>query len=348
MNKPIIAVDAMGGDFGPSVVVPGALEAARKHHVKILLVGDKNIVESEIAKNLGSGKTDIDYEVIHASQVVEMSEKPSDILRRKKDASIQVACRLVRDGLAHGVVSAGHSGATVACGMFIIGRLPGVERPALASIMPTEGSRVIMLDAGANMDCKPHHLFQFGLMAEAFARDILETKSPRVGLLSIGEEEGKGNSLVKETYELFKMTEGINFIGNVEGRDLFCGEVDVVVCDGFVGNVVLKLSEGLSGTISRLLKRELFSGILPKIGAFLAKPAFKRFAKVVDYAETGGAPLVGLKEIVLVCHGKSNAKAITNAIRVAGTFVEKNTNDRMAEAISANEELTRYGKAVRS
>lgn len=275
-----------------------------------------------------------------------MDEKPSDILRRKKNASIQVACRLVRDGAAQGVVSAGHSGASVACGMFIMGRIPGVERPALASLLPTEKEPVVLLDVGATVDCKPYNIFQFGLMGDAFARDILNKESPRVGLLSIGEEEGKGNSQVKEAYELFKMAQNLNFSGNIEGRDLFTGEMDVAVCDGFVGNVALKLSEGLGLSLSRVLKRELLnSGFLPKLGSLLAKSAFRRFAKVVDYAEYGGAPLLGLQNISIVCHGRSNAKAICNATRMATLFVEKETNKRLMETICANEELTRFGRS---
>ncbi len=344
-NATIIAVDAMGGDFGPSVVVPGAIEAARDKGIALLLVGDQAKVRAELAKIPLDG---VAYDVVHASEVAGMDEKPSDILRRRKDASIQVACRLVRDGQAHGIVSAGHSGATVACGMFIMGRIPGVDRPALASIMPTEKNPIVLLDVGANVDCKPHHLFQFGLMADAFARDLLACDSPRIGLLSIGEEEGKGNTQVKEAYELFKLAQnGINFVGNVEGRDIFSGDVDVVVCDGFVGNVALKLSEGLSTSLGRVLKRELLSGLLPKIGTLLAKSAFRRFAQFVDYAEYGGAPLLGLQGIAFVCHGKSNAKAVRSAVKLAATFVEKKTNERLVKAISANEELTRYGKAIK-
>ncbi|MDR3043036.1 MAG: phosphate acyltransferase PlsX [Desulfovibrio sp.] len=344
-NATIIAVDAMGGDFGPSVVVPGAIEAARDKGIALLLVGDQAKVRAELARIPLDG---VAYDVVHASEVAGMDEKPSDILRRRKDASIQVACRLVRDGQAHGIVSAGHSGATVACGMFIMGRIPGVDRPALASIMPTEKNPIVLLDVGANVDCKPHHLFQFGLMADAFARDLLACDSPRIGLLSIGEEEGKGNTQVKEAYELFKLAQnGINFVGNVEGRDIFSGEVDVVVCDGFVGNVALKLSEGLSTSLGRVLKRELLSGLLPKIGTLLAKSAFRRFAQFVDYAEYGGAPLLGLQGIAFVCHGKSNSKAVRSAVKLAATFVEKKTNERLVKAISANEELTRYGKAIK-
>ena len=230
--------------------------------------------------------------------------------------------------------------------MFIMGRIPGVERPALASLLPTEKEPVVLLDVGATVDCKPYNIFQFGLMGDAFARDILNKESPRVGLLSIGEEEGKGNSQVKEAYELFKMAQNLNFSGNIEGRDLFTGDVDVAVCDGFVGNVALKLSEGLGLSLSRVLKRELLSsGFLPKLGSLLAKSAFRRFAKVVDYAEYGGAPLLGLQNISIVCHGRSNAKAICNATRMATLFVEKETNKRLMETICANEELTRFGRS---
>ena len=342
-NKTVIAVDAMGGDLGPSVVVPGAIEAARQTGAKILLVGNEATLDGELNRLSPSG---VDLEIVHAPEVAGMDEKPSDILRRKKNASIQVACRLVRDGAAQGVVSAGHSGASVACGMFIMGRIPGVERPALASLLPTEKEPVVLLDVGATVDCKPYNIFQFGLMGDAFARDILNKESPRVGLLSIGEEEGKGNSQVKEAYELFKMAQNLNFSGNIEGRDLFTGEMDVAVCDGFVGNVALKLSEGLGLSLSRVLKRELLNyAFLPKLGSLLAKSAFRRFAKVVDYAEYGGAPLLGLQNISIVCHGRSNAKAICNATRMATLFVEKETNKRLMETICANEELTRFGRS---
>ena len=342
-NKTVIAVDAMGGDLGPSVVVPGAIEAARQTGAKILLVGNEAILDGELSRLAPTG---VELEIVHAPEVAGMDEKPSDILRRKKNASIQVACRLVRDGAAQGVVSAGHSGASVACGMFIMGRIPGVERPALASLLPTEKEPVVLLDVGATVDCKPYNIFQFGLMGNAFARDILNKETPRVGLLSIGEEEGKGNNQVKEAYELFKLAQNLNFTGNIEGRDLFTGDVDVAICDGFVGNVALKLSEGLGMSLSRVLKRELLnSGILPKLGSLLAKSAFKRFAKVVDYAEYGGAPLLGLQNISIVCHGRSNSKAICSATRMATLFVEKETNQRLMEAICANEELTRYGRS---
>ncbi len=340
---PIIAVDAMGGDFGPAVVVPGAIKAARERNIKVLLVGDKPKVEEVLfTLNLEGA----DYSIVHAPEVVHMNEKPSDILRRKKNSSIQVACRLVKEGAADGVVSAGHSGASVACGMFIMGRIAGVERPTLAALLPTERNPVVIVDSGANVDCRPYHLFQFGLMGSAFARDLLGYPSPRVSLLSIGEEEGKGNNQVKEAYELLKMAKNVNFVGNAEGRDIFTGEVDVVVCDGFVGNVVVKMSEGLSSALIRILKKEIYTDILYQLGGILLKGAFRRLAKTVDYAEIGGAPLLGIEGLVIVCHGRSNSKAMCNAVLMGASFVEKGTNNFLRESIIANEELTRFSRAV--
>jgi glycerol-3-phosphate acyltransferase PlsX len=336
----------MGGDFGPAMIIAGAVEGARLYGAKLLFVGQSSLIQNEL-NFLDAG--DIEHEIIHASEVAGMNDRPSDILRRKKDASIQVACRLVREGKAEGLISAGHSGATVACGMFIMGRIAGVERPALASVMPTEQKPMILLDVGANVDCRPYHLFQFGLMGAAYAHDLLGYESPRVGIVSIGEEEGKGNTQVKEAYELLKMAQNLNFVGNVEGRDLFTGNVDVVVCDGFVGNVALKLSEGLIKSMSRLLKTSLLtSGLMPKVGAYLARKSFTSFARVVDYAEYGGAPVLGLKSIALVCHGSSNARAICSAVRMGVQFVGNGTTERLIQAISANEELTRYGSSSSS
>ncbi len=339
----ILAVDAMGGDMGPSTVVPGVIASARKQKISLLLVGDKQQIVAELNKLDVSG---LDIDIVHASEYVKMDEKPAEVLRKKKDASIQVASRLVKNGEAHGLVSAGHSGATVACGMFVIGRINGVDRPALASILPTESTPTILLDVGANVDSKPYHLFQFALMGEAFARDFFEKDNPNVGLLSIGEEEGKGNIQVKEAYKLIKLAEHLNFIGNIEGRDIFTGQVNVAVCDGFVGNVALKLAEGMASSLTRGLKKELLgSGLIPKFGTFLAQKALKRFAQVVDYAEYGGAPLLGLKNIVVICHGASNSKAIQNATTMASQFIIKKTNDRLIQSISANEALLACGQA---
>ena len=337
----------MGGDFGPSVVVPGALQGARETGAKVLLVG----IEEEIRKVLAElkaedGEGDL-FEVVNATQTIEMTDKPSEVVRGKRDSSMHVACKLVRQGEADAFISAGNSGVAYACGMFIIGRIPGVERPALASLMPTEKSPMLLLDVGANAECRPHHLFQFAVMGSTFVKDILGYEEPRVALLSNGEEEGKGNPLVKDSYELLKQASHLNFVGNAEGSDLFTGDVDVVVCDGFVGNVALKLSEGLARSIRHLLKRELtHNGILPRLGAALSMPAFKSFKKIVDYAEYGGAPLLGLKGIAIVCHGKSNEKAICSAMKLANSYISKGTQQRLVEAISANEELSSFAMSL--
>lgn len=341
---PTLAIDVMGGDFGPAVTVPGALSAARQIGCRLLLVGRQDDVEKAVA---ASDTVGVNYEIVHASEVAEMNEKPSDILRRKKDSSIQVACRLARDGKADGLVSAGHSGATVACAMFIMGRIPGVDRLGLATIMPSEKEPTVLLDVGANVDCKPHHLFQFGLMGSAFAKTVAGRDNPRIGILSIGEEEGKGNTLVKDAYDLLKMAKNINFVGNVEGRDLFTGEVDVVVCDGFVGNVALKLAEGLGTSLSRMLKKSFTSSVPAIMGGILASGALRRFKKYVDYAEYGGAPLLGVEGVAIICHGKSNSKAIESATKLASAYVTKQTNKHLIRDISANEELTLYSKAVK-
>lgn len=331
---PRIAVDAMGGDFGPQVVVPAAVQAARDG-IAVVLVGDEGRIETELSRLNIAG---LDITVRAASQVVEMDDKPSDALRRKKDSSIQVACRCVTEGVADGVVSAGNSGATVACGMFVLGRIKGVMRPALAGIMPTEKNPVVLIDVGANVDSKPLHLLQFALMADVLSRYVLGVPNPAVGLLSIGEEEGKGNATVRDAFELLRQSD-LRFIGNVEGRDIFTGDVDVVVCDGFVGNVALKLSEGLAKSMGNILRTELKSSWLSRLGTLLSLRAFKRFKKVVDYAEYGGAPLIGLKGLVVVCHGKSNELAMVNAIKMAATSVRNKMAEHLAEGLAAHSSL---------
>ncbi len=325
----------MGGDFGPHIIVPAAVQAARQG-ISIALVGDETKIEAELSQLDTKG---LDITIVPASQVVEMEDKPADALRRKKDSSIQVACRYVKDGHADGVVSAGNSGATVACGMFTIGRVKGVQRPALASVLPTEKKPCVLIDVGANVDSKPEHLLQFGLMADVLARYVLGYENPSVGILSIGEEEGKGNATVKEAFELFRNSQ-LNFIGNAEGRDIFTGDVDVVVCDGFVGNIALKLSEGLASSMNKIMKRELKRSWLSKLGALLSYRAFRRFKKVVDYAEYGGAPLLGLKGIAVVCHGKSSPKAMTNAILVAARYVANQAHAHLATELETHRGLS--------
>lgn len=340
-SKPCIAVDAMGGDFGPSVVVRGALDALASKAFKLILVGREPEIRAELAAAGAAADAVGDIEVVHADQVIEMQDKPSDALRRKKSSSLQVAFRLVKEGRAHGVVSAGNSGATLACGMFILGRIEGIDRPALAGILPTEKKPMVLIDVGANVDCKPHNLVQFALMADVLARCVLGVPKPRVGLMSIGEEEGKGNSQVKLAFDLLRKS-SLNFVGNVEGRDVFTGDVDVVVCDGFVGNVVLKLSEGLAVSLGRLLKRELLGGFWSRFGCLFANGALRRFARSIDYAEYGGAPLLGLKGITIVCHGSSNAKALGSAIHMAATFIKNRSNEQLLEELSANSDLVQF------
>jgi phosphate acyltransferase len=338
--SPRIAVDAMGGDFGPEIVVPGALAAARKDNLGLILVGNEKLIR----KTLDSQKhQDLDLEIVHASEVVEMSEKPSDALRRKKNSSIQVAFKLVREGRGQGVVSAGNSGATLGCGMFTLGRIKGVERPALASILPSEKGPLILIDVGANVECKPYQLVQFGLMAEVFARSVLHVKEPKVGVLTIGEEDDKGNILVRETVKLFKMS-SMNFIGNIEGRDFFTGKADIIVCDGFVGNVSLKLMEGLAVSLTKILKEEVNKSWLARLGFLFGMGAFKRFGRRIDYAEYGGAPLLGLNGIGIVCHGSSNSKAITNAVLMAGEFIRNGANQLLIDGLGANKEISIFGK----
>ena len=339
-----LAVDAMGGDFGPEINVPGSLAAARETGARIILVGDEPSIRKELDRH---PHADVNVEVVHTTQVAGMAEKPSDILRRKKDSSMQVAFRLVREGRAHGVISAGNSGAALACGMFILGRIHGVDRPALASIMPTLKKPIVLIDVGANADCKPYNLVQFGLMAEVLAKHVLGIANPKVGILSIGEEEGKGNALTKEAYALLKSS-SLNFIGNVEGRDVFTGETDVIVCDGFTGNVALKLSEGLGSALASMLKTELKKSIWSRLGTLIALPAFKRFARKIDYAEYGGAPILGLNGIAIVCHGKSNARAITTALQQAALFVQKKANDQLVAGLHANTELSLFSRSGQS
>jgi phosphate acyltransferase len=324
-----IALDAMGGDLHPKPEVEGALQAVKTFSVKVILVGREELVRKELDKH--PGWQSLPLEVRHASEQITMEDSAGKAVRSKKDSSIRVASRLVRDGIAQGVVSAGNTGAVMATAKMTQGMLPGVDRPALASAFPTlSGKAAVMLDVGANVDCTPNMLVQFAVMGEAYSRVIFKTHRPRVGILSIGEEEHKGNSLVHDVYPMLKSQKHLNFIGNVEGRDVYTGAADVIVCDGFVGNVALKVSEGLVEVIGKLLKQSLRASVTRKVGAYLARGAFNDFKKRVDYSEYGGAPLLGLNGICIICHGRSNAKAIKNAIRVAKEFAEGKINQRIA------------------
>ncbi len=327
-----IALDAMGGDHGPEELIAGALLAVGQADVQISLVGDEALLQSYLSKIASSSKNTESLKIIHASQVIGMDEHPVDAIRRKKDSSIVVAFDLVLRGEVEAVVSAGNSGATMAAALRKLGRIKNVSRPGIASVFPTLKNPVVMMDVGANVDCRPIHLYQFGVMAAAFAR-IYEIQEPRVGLLTIGEESGKGNSLVKETYALLKES-SLHFIGNVEGRDVFQGNVDVIVCDGFVGNICLKVSEGLAEAAMQMLRNEILKSFRAKVGYLLARPAFSAFKRRVDYAEYGGAPLLGINGTGIVCHGKSNALAIKNAILEAVHMVRNNVNEVIARDIA--------------
>jgi phosphate acyltransferase len=334
-----IAVDAMGGDHGPAVIVEGATGAARQFGTSIILVGDKAAIEREVVR---VGAEDLDLEIRHASQVVSMSETASYALRRKRDSSLRIAAELVRDGAAAAFVSAGNTGAAMAISMFVIGVLPGVDRPAIAAVLPSLRRYTVLLDVGANVGPKPWHLLQFAIMGHAYARDILGVDNPRVGLLSVGEEEGKGNDLTREAFEQLK-TSSLNFVGNVEGRDIYNGSCDVVVTDGFTGNVALKISESLAEMLGAMIKEELGRDLRSKLGAALAMPAFGRFRKRVDYTEMGGAPLLGIDGGAIVCHGASPVKAIRNAIRVAAEWATAGLNDHIKAALDA-EGVSRGGR----
>jgi phosphate acyltransferase len=338
-----IAVDAMGADRAPKPEVEGAILAARHYDVRVLLVGQESVVRAELAHH--SAARQLPIEVVHASEVIGMHEKAAQAVRSKRDSSMRVGLRLVREGKAAGFITAGNTGAAMATAKMVLGALPGVDRPGLAAVFPTSsGTASILLDVGANVDCKPQNLQQFAIMGDVYFRSIFRGKfpnadQPRVGLLSIGEEEGKGNELTREAFKLLKQTH-LNFIGNVEGRDLYNGTADVIVCDGFVGNVALKISEGLVGTVRALLKESLQATITRQVGYLLARRAFDDFKKRLDYSEYGGAPLLGIKGVAIVGHGSSNSNAIKNAIRVAAEFANAGLNQKIeAEIQAANEKL---------
>jgi glycerol-3-phosphate acyltransferase PlsX len=326
-----IAVDAMGGDRAPGVVVQGAVDAAREMDIPTILVGDAEILDRELKKYDASR---LPIFIKHASEAVGMDESPSLALRRKKDSSIEVAIGLVKRGEASGFVSAGNTGACMATAMFRLGLLKGIERPAIAALLPTLRGVTVILDVGATVDCKPRHLFQFAVMGEVYARYILGVETPKVGILSIGEEDAKGNEVTKETFKHLK-TSTLNFIGNVEGKEVYQGKADVIVCDGFIGNVALKISESLAMMINHLLRQEINRRWLYKVGAVLLIPAFRDFKKTVDYSEYGGAPLLGVTAPCIIAHGGSTAKAIKNAIRVARDFVASRVNDHILEDLTA-------------
>lgn len=326
-----IAVDAMGGDHAPAEIVKGAVEAAQLHQYEIFLVGQEDVLANELAKY---SKTD-KIKLIHAPEVVAMDEPPALAIRRKKGTSIAVATELVKTGEASALVSAGSTGAQMAAALLILGRIKGILRPAITTLFPTVTKHSILLDVGANTDVGPEHLLQFAVMGSIYAEKILGRDNPKVGLLNIGTEPNKGNDAAKAAYQLLKESQ-LNFVGNVEGRDLPQGAADVVVCDGFVGNIALKLAEGLAGAVFQLLKEEMTRTFKTKLGAFLVAPGLKNIKGLIDYAEYGGAPLLGVKGISIICHGSYKSRAITNAIKVAADCAEQNMLQLIEMSIANN------------
>ncbi|MBM4132978.1 MAG: phosphate acyltransferase PlsX [Nitrospira sp.] len=339
-----IAIDAMGGDFGPAPNVEGALQAAKELALDVVLVGDEPQIRDQL-RRLGASD-DRRVTVAHAPQTVGMHESPALVARKKRDSSIWVATELVKAGEASAVVSAGNTGASMVAAFFVLGVIKGVERPAIAVSLPTLDGSAIMLDVGANVDCNAQHLHQFGLMGNEYGKSVFGTPNPRIGLLSIGEEDSKGNEVTKEAFKLLKASP-INFVGNVEGRDVYSGGADVIVCDGFIGNVALKISEGLADTIKKLLLKEIGGSFLGRLSyPFIAAPLL-RLRRRMDYAEFGGAPLLGVNGITIICHGRSSSKAIKNAIRRAKSLVDSSVNQLIQrdieESLAQHERTTNSG-----
>lgn len=324
-----IALDAMGGDRAPAAEVEGSLMAVREFDVHVVLVGQEALIRGELARHGGPHPR---ITIVDAPSRVTMDDLPSQVVRRKRDSSIWIATELVKSGEVQAVISAGNTGATMATALFLLGTLEGVERPAIAAVLPTLQGTVMLLDVGANVDCKPAQLVQFAMMGAEYSRSVLNKPNPRVGLLSIGAEDSKGNDLTKEAFKMLKEAP-LTFVGNVEGRDVYSGGADIIVCDGFIGNVALKISEGLADAIYRLLKREIAGSRFGRLGYFLLKEAFSRFRRRIDYAEHGGAPLLGVNGLTIICHGRSSPRAIKNAIRTARDYFDRGTTGHIREQL---------------
>lgn len=333
-----IAVDAMGGDFAPVEIVKGAVDACAHFGLPVILVGDKDLIGRELKKYPVTG---LPIEIRHASEVVEMDEHPANAIRRKSDSSIVVAAGLVSNQEAQAMVSAGNTGAAMAVATLKIGRIAGIDRPAIGALLPTINGKTVMLDAGANVDCSVENLLQFAIMGSEYAKRVLKVSNPRVGLLSIGEEPTKGNEVTKATNARLQAS-NLNFVGNVEGKDVFRGAADVVVCDGFVGNVVLKVSEGMAEFVLDCLRQALQSNTAAKLGALLVKPALQRAKAGLDYAEYGGAPLLGVNGVCIICHGRSNSRAITNAIRAAADAIENDIVRSIGMSLQQEETVVQH------
>ena len=331
-----IALDAMGGDNAPEVTVAGAMRAAREFPIEIILVGQREAVEQSLSHY---PQRPPNLSVLHAAEVIGMDESPASSIRKKRESSISVGVELLKSKQADAFVSAGNTGAVVAASTLLVGLLPGIERPGIAILLPGVKGDTLLIDVGANIDPKPLHLLQYALMGEVYMRYVLGKNRPTVGLLNVGEEETKGTDFIKETYGMLEAS-GVNFVGNVEGHDIFSGEFDVIVCDGFAGNVAIKTAESLARAVNILLKRSLAASPITRLGAWLARDAFLKLRQEVDYAEHGGAPLLGVDGVSIIAHGASGGKAIKNAIRVAYESVRHQLNQHMVEAVQ------NYGQRV--
>jgi glycerol-3-phosphate acyltransferase PlsX len=336
-----IALDAMGGDRAPGVVVEGALEARKEMggDASVVLVGKQDAILEEVSRLGGGADT---FEIVDARDVVAMDEQPSATLRRKKESSIAVGLKLQSEGRVQGFVSAGNTGAVAANALIILGRIRGVERPAIATLVPTRAGGCVLLDVGASIEPKPSHLAQYAVMGACYASCVLGRTDPRVGLLNVGEEASKGTGVIQETHRLLRAG-GLNFVGNVEGRDIFAGSVEVAVCDGFVGNVLLKFTESVVDMVSGVMRESLTSSLRARIGAVLLRPAFRRLKSTFDYAEYGGAPLLGVDGICTICHGSSSARAIKNAVLATRRYIDYDITTSIRERLNLGENSTAQG-----
>jgi len=331
-----IALDAMGGDAAPESTVAGAVRAARELPADVVLVGQREVIEQRLSRY---PQRPANLSIVHATETIGMEESPVASIRKKRDSSINVGVELLRDHKVDAFVSAGNTGAVVSASTLLVGLLPGIERPGIALLLPGVKGDTLLIDGGANLNPKPLHLLQYALMGEAYVRYVMEHARPSVGLLNVGEEETKGTDMTKETYALLEAS-ALNFVGNVEGRDIFSGEFNVIVCDGFAGNVALKTAESLAHAINVLLKRSLSMSPITRLGAWLARDAFRQLRKEVDYAEHGGAPLLGVNGVSIIAHGASSGKAIKNAIRVAYESVRHELNRHMVESVQSHTQRT--------
>ncbi|MFQ5824405.1 MAG: phosphate acyltransferase PlsX [bacterium] len=327
-----IAIDAMGGDYAPEAIIHGGVEAVRhgKGKYEVVFVGYESVIQTYLSHHFRIHELPIS--IHHATQKIEMADSPMSALRKKPNASIIVAMELHKNREVDAVISAGHTGAAMASAMLYLGRIQEVKRPAIGSLIPHGQGVSMLIDIGANLDCKPFHLLQFGVMGSIYMKNVLDIPKPKIALLNIGKEESKGNDVIQKAYKLLTLS-GLNFVGNIEGRDVLSGNVEVIVCEGFVGNIVLKFAESINGAYSKTLKRKIGKKVFSNIGAFLLKPTFERLRKIYDYEEYGGAPLLGINGTCIICHGSSTPKAIKNAVKEAEMMIDQRINEQISNEL---------------